>query len=50
MSSGAEIWRTDPAQLRDVVPGLNAVEQRLGDCPPSERVWLLSLPGGRSTE
>ena len=24
-------------------PGRNAVEARLGDCPPLERVWILSL-------
>ena len=45
MSSGAEIWRTDPATLRDVVLDRNAVEERLGGCPPLERVWLLSLLG-----
>jgi tetratricopeptide (TPR) repeat protein len=45
VSSGAEIWRTDPATLRDVVLDRNAVEERLGDCPPLERVWLLSLLG-----
>lgn len=43
MSSGAEVWRTDPATLRDVVLDRDAVEERLGDCPPLERVWLLSL-------
>ncbi|WP_240987090.1 tetratricopeptide repeat protein [Arthrobacter sp. Soil736] len=45
MGSGAEIWRTDPATLRDVVLDRKAVEGRLGGCPPLERVWLLSLLG-----
>lgn len=45
MSSGPKIWRTDPATLRDVVLDRNAMEDRLGDCPPLERVWFLSLLG-----
>jgi hypothetical protein len=45
VSSGAEIWRTDPAALRDVVLDRNAVEDRLGDCPSLERVRILSLLG-----
>jgi tetratricopeptide (TPR) repeat protein len=45
VGSGAEIWRTDPATLRDVVLDPGPMEDRLGGCPPLERVWLLSLLG-----
>jgi tetratricopeptide (TPR) repeat protein len=43
MISDAEIWRTDPATLRDVLLDRNAVEDRLHECPALERVWILSL-------
>lgn len=36
-------WQTDPATLRDVVLDRDAMEARLEDCPPLERVWILSL-------
>lgn len=42
---GEEIWRTDPVTLREVVLDRLAVEDRLRDCPPLERVWILSLLG-----
>lgn len=43
MSGGAELWRTDPRTLRDVVLDREAVEIRLAGCPPLERVWFLTL-------
>jgi hypothetical protein len=43
VSGGAELWRTDPRTLRDVVFDREAVEMRLAGCPPLERVWLLAL-------
>ena len=43
VTAGRDIWRTDPATLRDVILDRKAVEARLGDCPPLERVWILSL-------
>ncbi|APX04641.1 hypothetical protein [Arthrobacter sp. QXT-31] len=43
MTAGGDIWRTDPATLRDVILDRDAVEARLGDCPTLERVWILSL-------
>ncbi len=48
MSSGStqvqsDIWRTDPATLRDVVLDHDAMESRLKECPPLERVWILCL-------
>lgn len=45
MGGEAEIWRTDPATLRDVLLDRAAVESRLEGCPPLERVWILSLLG-----
>lgn len=45
MGSEAEIWRTDPATLRDVLLDRAAVEGRLQECPALERVWILSLLG-----
>jgi tetratricopeptide (TPR) repeat protein len=45
MGSQAEIWRTDPATLRDVLLDRAAVESRLEGCPALERVWMLSLLG-----
>lgn len=41
----AEIWRFDPGTLRDVLLDRAAAECRLEECPPLERVWLLSLLG-----
>ncbi len=43
MSTGAEIWRVDPVTMRDVVVDRNALEDKLNDCPPLERVWILAL-------
>lgn len=40
---GDDIWRTDPGTLRDVILDRIAVDARLGECPPLERVWILSL-------
>lgn len=45
MGSEAEIWRTDPDTLRDVLLDPAAVEARLQECPALERVWILSLLG-----
>jgi hypothetical protein len=41
----AEIWRTDPLTLRDVVVDRGAMKARLGEYPSLERVWALSLLG-----
>jgi hypothetical protein len=41
----AEIWRTDPVTLRDVVVDRQAMISRLGEYPSLERVWALSLLG-----
>jgi tetratricopeptide (TPR) repeat protein len=41
----AEIWRTDPRTLRDVVLDRAAMRARLGVYPSVERVWALSLLG-----
>lgn len=41
----AEIWRTDPETLRDVVVDRQAMIARLGEYPSLERVWALSLLG-----
>lgn len=43
MSGNAPFWRTDPATLRDVVLDQEAAENKLKDCAPLERVWLLTL-------
>lgn len=40
---GDDIWRTDPATLRDVVLDREAMEARLTRCPALERVWILCL-------
>jgi len=45
LGSEAEIWRTDPNTLRDVLLDRAAVEDRLQECPALERVWILSLLG-----
>ncbi|WP_234754151.1 hypothetical protein [Arthrobacter ramosus] len=45
MGSEAEIWRTDPATLGDVILDRAAVESQLDGCPALERVWILSLLG-----
>lgn len=45
MTESGDIWRTDPATLQDVILDRSAVEARLGECPPLERVWILSLLG-----
>lgn len=45
MGTEAELWRTDPATLRDVLLDRAAVEDRLRECPALERVWILSLLG-----
>lgn len=39
----ADIWRTDPVTLRDVVLDREAMEARLTQCPALERVWILCL-------
>lgn len=41
----AEIWRTDPLTLLDVVVDRQAMKARLGEYPSLERVWALSLLG-----
>ncbi|MFF1254474.1 hypothetical protein ACFVYC_18540 [Pseudarthrobacter sp. NPDC058329] len=41
----AEIWRTDPVTLWDVVVDRRAMSARLGEYPSLERVWALSLLG-----
>lgn len=38
-----DIWRTDPVTLQDVVVDRAAMEERLIQCPPLERVWILCL-------
>jgi hypothetical protein len=43
VSGEGDIWRTDPATLREVVLDRKAMEARLKDCPALERVWILSL-------
>lgn len=45
VDSKARIWRTDPATLRNVLLDPGAVEDRLQECPPLERVWILTLLG-----
>jgi hypothetical protein len=37
------IWRIDPATMRDVVLNREAVENKLQECTPLERVWILAL-------
>ena len=49
MGSEGETWRTDPYTLRDVPVDRTALASRLEECPPLERVWILSLLG-RNTE
>ncbi|GAC1373366.1 MAG: hypothetical protein NVSMB43_10900 [Pseudarthrobacter sp.] len=41
----ADIWRTDPRTLRDVVLDRAAMKARLGVYPSVERVWALTLLG-----
>lgn len=38
-----DVWRSDPATLRDVVLDREALEARLGQCPALERIWILCL-------
>jgi tetratricopeptide (TPR) repeat protein len=45
VTEAEDIWRTDPNTLQDVILNRPAVEARLGECPPLERVWILSLLG-----
>lgn len=45
MSTESDVWTTDPATLRDVVLDEEAMQARLEDCPPLERVWIMSLLG-----
>lgn len=45
MGREAEIWRTDPATLRDVPLDRAAVESRLEGSTALERVWILSMLG-----
>jgi tetratricopeptide (TPR) repeat protein len=43
MLETADIWRTDPATLRDIVLDRAAMVARLPQCPELERIWILSL-------
>lgn len=43
MADNSSIWRTDPATMRDVVLDREALEGKLDDCTPLERVWILAL-------
>ncbi|MDQ0823623.1 hypothetical protein QFZ79_001368 [Arthrobacter sp. V4I6] len=43
MKPPGDIWRTDPATLRDVVLDRAVMEDRLTQCPALERVWILCL-------
>ncbi|MFE5835321.1 hypothetical protein [Arthrobacter sp. NPDC056493] len=43
MSEAEDIWRTDPTTLQDVILDRPAGETRLGEGPPLERIWILSL-------
>lgn len=45
MEAEKNIWHTDAATLLDVVLDRTAMEARLRDCTPLERVWVLSLLG-----
>ena len=43
VKAATEIWRTDPATLRDVALDREAVEARLAVSTGLERVWILCL-------
>lgn len=45
MEAEQNIWHTDANTLLDVVLDRSAMEARLRDCTPLERVWVLSLLG-----
>jgi hypothetical protein len=45
LGNESEVWRLDPATLRDVVVDRSMAESRLDDCPELERVWILSVLG-----
>jgi hypothetical protein len=43
VADSSPIWRTDPVTMRDVVLDREAVENKLEECTPLERVWILAL-------
>lgn len=43
VAESSPIWRTDPATMRDVVLDREALETKLEDCTPVERVCILAL-------
>ena len=45
MTAGTEVWRFDPATLRDVAVDQPALAGRLPGSPALERVWILRLLG-----
>jgi tetratricopeptide (TPR) repeat protein len=45
MKNSAEVWRTDPSTLRDVILDAQAARERLPVCPTPERLLLLALLG-----
>lgn len=45
VAESSPIWRTAPATMRDIVLDQAAMETKLEDCTPLERVWILALLG-----
>lgn len=45
MTARGDVWMTDPATLRDIVPDRVSLAGRLETCPELERVWILSVLG-----
>jgi len=43
VAGSAPFWGTDPATMRDVILDPEAAKDKLEDCAPLERVWLLTL-------
>ncbi len=48
MTEADEVWRTDPATLRDVILDSNAVESPLEDCPQLD--FVVAGPARKSLE
>lgn len=45
MDEALELWRTDPATLRDFILDDSAARAKLADCPAVDRIYLLALLG-----
>lgn len=45
MDNAQQLWRTDPATLRDYIVDAAAARARIPVCPDPEKLWLMTLLG-----